>query len=328
MVARRQVVLAIGAGVVTAPLVSFAQLRKLWRVGLLTSGRQSDLDDFKPFEERMKELGYVQGRDFVIDFEFTDSNLARLPSLATKLVALKVDLLVTIGTPSSIAASKATRELPIMFLIGGDPVSVGLVNSLARPGGNITGFTALSSELHSKRLDLMRQLLPNLRRVGVLYVASNPADQLFSAGIESDCRKLKLQHIPAPVNTVEMIPAAFGALAKQKAQALLVTESVRDLAESAESIVIEQAAINRLPVCYGSGGSTTKGGLIAYGSAFEDFLMRMAVYADKIFKGAKPGDLPIEQPTKFDLAVNMKTAKALGIKIPNSILVQATKVIE
>ena len=209
---------------------------------------------------------------------------------------------------------------------GGDPVGNGLVASLARPGGNITGLTGMATELFSKRLDLLRQLLPQMRRVGLLYDPNDPNDALSLTRFESDCGKLKLQPIRAPARTAAEIAAAFETLARDKAQALLVTNTGTNSAS--RDRIIEHAAKHRLPAVYVGSDYAEAGGLISYAPDFADMYRRAAAYADKIFKGAKPGTIPIEQPMRFDFVLNMKTAKALGLKIPGSILVQATKVIE
>ena len=251
---------------------------------------------------------------------------ARLPALAAELVALEVDVILTSGTPSPLAASKATREIPILLTTVGDPVGSGLAASMARPGGNVTGFTQLGSELRSKRLDLLRQLLPRMRRVGLLYDPGNQANAQAVARIESDCRKLQLQPIHAPARKAEEIAAAFKTLARDKAQGLLVISGTTNAAS--RTTIIEHASKQRLPAVYSDSDYAEAGGLISYALEYRDLYRRAAAYADKIFKGAKPGDLPIQQPTKFEFVLNMKTAKALGLKIPGSIRVQATRVIE
>ena len=326
MITRRRIVLALGAGAF-APFATFAQQRKVWRIGFLWIRNPSDFLPFSDaFKAGMSALGYAEGRDYVIEFRAAQGDLARLPALAAELVALKVDVIVSSGTPTVVAASKATREIPILLTTAGDPVGNGLVASLARPGGNITGLTSLTTELFTKRLDLLRQILPKMRRVGILYDANDPNDALSLKRIESDCGKLQIQPVRAPVRKAEEFAAAFNTLTSHKAQALLVTNTA--ITSVSIASVIDHAAKHRLPTSHGSSNWVEAGGLFAYAADFPDLYRRVAAYADKIFKGAKPGDLPIEQPTRFEFVLNMKTAKALGLKIPGSILVQVTKVIE
>ena len=262
----------------------------------------------------------------MIEIRSAQYDLARLPALAAELVALEVDIIVSTNTPSALVARKATREIPILLTTAGDPVGLGLAASLASPGGNVTGLTNLSSELYTKRLDLLRQLLPRMRRVGLLYDPNNQNDGLTLKRFESDCGKLQLQPIRAPARNAGEIPAAFKTLARHKAQGLIVIGSSANNASRAS--IIEHAAKDRVPTAYSRNDYAEAGGLFSYGPDRLDLNRRAAAYADKIFKGAKPGDLPIEQPTRFEFVINMKTAKALGIEIPNSILLQATKVIE
>ena len=327
MIARRRIVIAIGAGVLAAPLAAFAQQRKVRRIGFLLESEQSYfLPRFDAFKAGMSALGYAEGRDYVTELRSAQSDFARLPALAAELVAVKVDVIVSSGTPSAVAASKATREIPILLTTAGDPVGSGLAAALARPGGNVTGLTGIGSELNTKRLDLLRQLLPRMHRVGLLYDPNNQSNMLTLTRFEADCGKLQLQSIRAPARKAEEIAAAFKILARNKAQGLLVSANSTNLASRAG--IVEYAAKHRLPAAYGESNYAEAGGLISYASDYSDLYRRAAAYADKIFKGAKPGDLPIEQPTRFEFVLNMKTAKALGLKIPGSILVQATKVIE
>ena len=274
----------------------------------------------------MSAFGYAEGRDYVIAQRSAPLDIARLSGLASELVALRVDLVMSRGTSSALAASKATREIPILSTTTGDPVGSGLATSLARPGGNVTGLTSLTSELNTKRLDLLRQLLPSIRRAGLLYNPNSQSDALTLTRFEADCGKLQLKPIRAPTRRADEIAGAFLKLAREKAQGLIVAASSTNNA-SRESI-IEQAAKHRLPAVYGRSDHAESGGLLSYATDFNDLWRRAAAYADKIFKGAKPGNLPIEQPMRFDFVLNMKTAKALGLKIPTGILIQATKVIE
>ena len=244
----------------------------------------------------------------------------------TELVALKVDVILAAGTPATLAAKKVTGDIPIVVATAGDPVGSGFAATLARPGGNVTGLTNISSELVTKRLDLLRELMPKVQRVGLLYDPNNPLDTLSLARFVAYCDKLKLQAVRAPMRRVDEIEEAFATLTRNKAQGVIVSPAATN--NAARAIIAQYALKHRLPAIVGRADYAEAGGLISYAPDIPDLHRRSAAYVDKIFKGAKPGDLPIEQPTKFEFVGNMKTAKALGLKIPDSILVQATKVIE
>ena len=326
MIARRRVVIALGAGAF-ASFASFAQQKKVWRIGYLQESEPSYYTRrVAAFKAGMSALGYAEGRDYLIESRSAQSEIARLPALAAELVALNVDIILPSGVPSAVAASKTTHEIPILIATVGDPVGSGLAASLARPGGNVTGLTNIALELNTKRLDLLRQLLPRMRRAGFLYDPNNQTNVRGLTQFESDCKKLQLQPIRAPARKGEEIAAAFMTLARDKAQGLIVSSG--STTSALRQGIIENAAKHRLPAVYGQSDDAEAGGLISYSTDYTDQYRRVAVYADKIFKGAKPGALPIEQPTRFEFVLNMKTAKALGLKIPGSILVQATKVIE
>jgi putative ABC transport system substrate-binding protein len=327
---RRKLLVALGASAVTVPFASLAQQQgKVWRIGFLLDRSSADPTmsrSMDAFKAGLGDLGYAEGKDYAIVHRDARSELSRLPTLAKELLALKVDLIIASSTSSSVAAQKATREIPIVFVSIADPVASGLAASLSRPGGNVTGLTSLDSELSTKRLELLRQILPGVRRVGYFYNPDSAVAISQLRQFESDCAILGLQSIHIPLRSVQETAAAFNTLKREKAQALYVTAQSTIIGWYEN--IIEQAAKYRLPAMYGRSSGPDSGGLIAYATNTLDLWRRAAIYADKIFKGAKPGDLPIEQPTKFELVVNMKTAKALGIKIPNSIMVQATKVIE
>jgi putative ABC transport system substrate-binding protein len=275
----------------------------------------------------MRELGFVEGRDYTIELRFLqDGNLSRLPGFAGELLESKVDVIISSGTPSAIAARKATREIPILIVTVGDPVGSGLAASLSRPGGNVTGLTSITTELYTKRLDLLRQILPGMRRVGFLYNPDNDSNAISFRRFESDCEKLGFKALPAPVRKVEEIDTAFKTLRRDNAQGTIVTSGSTNL--TWRESIIEHAARDRLPAIYGQSIFAEAGGLISYSSDIADLYRRTAGFVVKIFKGAKPGDLPIEQPTKFETTINLKTAKSLGIKIPDVILLRADKVIE
>jgi putative ABC transport system substrate-binding protein len=328
MITRRELLMALVTGALARVFNVYAQPPgKVWRIGLLLERPPSDhAPNIAGFKAGMSELGYAEGKDYVFEQRSAQGVLGRLPALAVELVALNVDLIYSTGTPSAVAARNATRDIPILIITVGDPIGAGLAATLARPGGNVTGLTGLSSELLTKRLDLLHQLVPGMRRVALLYDPDNAADALSLKQFESGCAKLALNPMRAPVRKAEEIIAAFNTLKRDNAQGLIVTNSTMMLV--ARERIIEQAAKHRLPAIYGSTQFAESGGLMTYSANTVDLNRRVAAYAVKIFKGAKPSDLPIEQPTKFDLVLNMKTAKGLGIKFPQNILVLANKVIE
>jgi putative ABC transport system substrate-binding protein len=326
---RRKLVIALGANALVLPFASFAQQQgKLWRMGFLEEIEQSYyVQRIDAFKDGLREFGYTEGKNYAIERRSANNDYALLPALAMELLALKVDLLVTTGSPSAVAAHNATRDIPILTVTISDPVGSGLAASLPRPGGNVTGLTqGVASELYTKRLDLLRQMLPGMRRVGFLYNPENTGNMQSLNQFQSDCDKLKFKSIPAPVRKVQDVVAAFDILKRDKAQALIVAGD--STYGTWRETIIEHAAKHRLPAIYPSIRFVDSGGLISYATNLIDLYRRAAVYADKIFKGAKPGDLPIEQPLKFETVINLKTAKALGIKIPDVVMLRADRVIE
>jgi len=329
MISRRQIVIAFGAGMLAVSFASFAQQqRKVWRIGVLWEREQFDYSpNLEAFKGGMRGLGYAEGKDYVIEQRSGNNDHPRLPALAVELLALKVDLIIAPASPSAVAAHNATHDVPILIVTISDPVGSGLAASLARPGGNLTGLAqGVGSELYTKRLDLLRQILPGIRRVGFFYNPDNAGNMRSLKQFQSDCDKLKLQSIPVEVRKVQDDVVAFNILKRDKAQALIVAGD--STYTSRRETIIELAANHRLPTMYPSISFVNSGGLIAYATNTTDLYRRVAVFADKIFKGAKPGDLPIEQPLKFETAINLKTAKALGIKIPDVVMLRADRVIE
>ena len=326
---RRAVLVAFGAGAFS-PLASFAQAPgKVWRVGFL-SHRHMDLIDsdyaYGPFTQGLRELGYVLGKNIVIEWRSAEGDSGRLPELAAELVRLKPDALVAVGTPASLAAKKATVTLPIVTINVGDPVGIGLVKSLARPGGNITGFSLMSAEIRPKQLEILREMMPKVSRMALMTNPANATNVLESKKIQAAAQKagVKMQIVEA--GTPQEIANGFAAMARQNAQALLLPREALFIQQREQ--ILELAAKQRLPSISGYSEYAEAGGLMSYGPKLRENYKRAAIYVDKIFKGANPGELPVEQPTTFELVVNMKTAKALGIKVPQTILIQATRVIE
>jgi putative ABC transport system substrate-binding protein len=325
---RRSLVAALGAGVIAAPIAALSQAgRKIWRIGVLWENEPSFYAGYlDAFKAGMRELGYAEARDYVIEQRSAQNDLTRLAALAADLVAQKVDMLIPAGSPAAVAAHKVTRELPILIITVGDPVASGLAATLRRPGANVTGLTSMSAELDPKRLDLLRQIVPNMRRVGFLYSPDNESDSKSLVQFEADSARLKLKLLPIPVRRAEDIAVAFNAMKSDEAQGVIVTSSGTNGALRAE--IIEQASRHRLPAIYGRSYFADAGGLISYGTNFPDLWKRAASYADKLFKGARSADLPIEQPIKFESVINLKTARNLGLTIPQAVLLRADKIIE
>ena len=330
MITRRRIVIALGAGALTAPLTSFAQQQgKVWRVGFLSARHIDfiDTDDYYgPFTQGLRELGYVEGKNLVIEWRSGEGKSERLPELAAELVRLKVDVLATGGTPASVAMQQATSTIPIMMINMGDPVGSGLVKSLARPGGNSTGSSNMTAELAPKLLEMLRGMAPKVTHVAVLVNRANPANTLGLKNIQSAAQRLGVNIQPVEAGTPQEIANGFAAMARRHAGAVIVLREA--FFEQQKSQILELVAKQRLPSIAAYGEYVEAGGLMSYGRNTRENYRRAATYVDKIFKGANPGDLPVEQPTTFEMFINRKTAKALGLKIPNSMLVQATKVIQ
>jgi putative ABC transport system substrate-binding protein len=330
MNSRRKLLVALGACALAAPLFSFAQQQgKVWRVGFLSQrGRPDSLDSdvFGAFPRGMRELGYVEGKNLVIEWRFADGKVERLPSLASELVQMKVDVIVTNGTPATSAAQKATTTIPIVFGSAGDPVGSGLIKSLARPGGNITGFTNISGELGPKHLEMLRGMVPKLSRVAVLVNPANPAHTTILKNVQAAAQRAGVRMLSVEARNPQEIENAFSTMSRENAGAVIM-EPDGDLNRQLHRIA-ELAAKHRLPSIHLDREYAEAGGLMSYGPSFADRYRRAATYVDKILKGAKPGDLPVEQPTKFELVINGKTAKALGLTIPKPLLISADKVIE
>ena len=327
---RRKLIVALGAGAFASPFVSFAQQQnKVWRVGFLSYRHVEFVDAdyyYGPFTQGMRELGYVEGKNLVIEWRSAEGKAERLPEIAAELVRLKLDALATAGTTVSLAAQKATTTIPIVMIAVGDPVAIGLVKSLARPGGNSTALTNIGSDIAPKRLEMLRSMVPKLTRVAVLVNPSNAANAMGLKNIRAAAQKVGVKILPVEAGTPQAIANGFAVMARQNAGALIVSQD--PLFNQQKSQIVELAAKQRLPSIGLYSEYVEAGGLMSYGQNLRENFRRAATYIDKIFKGANPGDLPVEQPTQFELFINRKTANALGLKIPNSMLVQATKVIE
>ena len=329
MITRRELLIALGAGALAAPLGAFAQSQpaRTFRLGVLFAGTLAASETyFRAFFESLAGLGYVEGKNLLVERRFADGRIDRLEVLAAELVAAKVDIIYAPPTPAVLAAMKASTAIPIVFSIPTDPVGTGLVKSLARPGGNATGLSTLGSGLIAKRVELIRELVPKAQRLGLLYDSREPSARIHRESAFGAAKLLGLTIVEENVNLHDQLPAAFAAFKKKGAHMLLVFEG--SLGFSNRDLVLSLAAANRLPALYPYPELPAQGGLMSYSANIVEQYRRSAVFVDKIFKGAKPSDLPVEQPTKFELIVNIKTAQALGIKIPDSILLRADKVIE
>jgi putative ABC transport system substrate-binding protein len=308
-------------------LGSFAQQqRKIWRIGFLgTASASGYVKEIDAIRAGLRDLGYVEGRNIVIEYRWAESNPERLKEMAAELVALKVDVIITHSFPGARTAGQATTTIPIVMADGPDPVATGLVASLARPGGNITGSTAFQTELTAKRLELLKEVVPRLKRVSVLFNPLNPFSAVVLREMETPAKAMKLELHEFAVRSPEELPGAFTAMAKKRVEAAVIGED--PLFNSNPGVIAALAVTHRLPAS-GLTIFADAGGLLGYGANRPLLYGRAASFVDKILKGAKPGDLPIERATKFDLIVNLKTAKALGIKIPQQVLQRADRVIE
>jgi putative ABC transport system substrate-binding protein len=283
-------------------------------------------DYIDAFEQGLRDRGYVPGRDIVIEYRFADNREDQLDRLARELVERKVAIILTAGNQAARAAKNATRTIPIVMAIVNDPVAVGLVSSLARPGGNITGSTLLGGTLAGKRLELLKQVLPGVAHVAILLNKDNPAHAVAWKETLVAARTLQIDVQPFEVQGTAMFDEAFTRMVKARMEALVLFEDAFFGTEGVRLAAL--AAKTRLPTVYGQRNSVDDGGLMSYGPSVVDFYRNAGSFVDRILKGAKPGDLPIEQPTKFELVINLKTAKALGMTIPQAVLLRADEVIQ
>jgi putative ABC transport system substrate-binding protein len=309
----------------TFHLAQAQQPTKIARIGYLNPGDPgSRTYRTEAFRQGLRELGYIEGKNIIIEYRFAEARPGRLPELAQDLVRLKVDIIFAGGHPATEAAKNATQTIPIVTS-SQDPVSSGFVAGLARPGGNITGLTNLTSELVGKRLELLKEVIPQLSRVAVLWTPSHPASTIWKR-TEVAAQSLGVQLQAAEIRERDELEPAFVAIKRERAEALVMLRNplVNDLIKRIANL----AAGSRLPAIYDEQRFPELGGLMSYGTDLADVDRRAAIYIDKILKGAKPADLPIERPTKFELVINLKTAKALGLKIPAHLLMEADGVIE
>lgn len=325
---RRDFIRLIGGSATGWPLVAGAQQAptKIFRIGYLSTVSADSLPKrVQAFRAALQDLGYRERRDFVIEYRWADGKYERLPDLLADLVRLKVDVIVTHGTPGVLAAKQATTSIPVVMAVVGDALGSGAVTNLARPGGNVTGLTFFNPELAAKRLELLKEIVPTLTRVGVLLNLANPMNEPTLPEMKRVAEPLKLELELFDVRAVTNFEGAFAGMMAKRIGALVVIDDAVLLANAPK--VAALALQQRLPSC-GWPDFATDGGLLAYGVDFLDMYRRAATFVDKILKGAKPGDLPVERSTKFETIVNLKTAKVLGLEIPYNLLARANEVIE
>ena len=323
---RRTFLGALASGLLAAPLAAQAQPPgKVYRIGMLErTSPATNAANFEAFRRGLRELGYVEGKNLVIEYRSADGRDERFAGLATELVRLNVDLILTRGTPAALAAKNATGTIPVVITGLADPVGQGIVASLARPGGNITGVSAIVTELYAKRVELLRELLPRASRISALFNMSNPSLPPAWKEIETAARSLGMQPQLLDVRKPEDLGPAFDGAVRRRTDALVV--GLDTLTQASQRLIVDLAAKHRLPAVYAS--MEFAGGLVVYGVNYPDHYRRAASFAERIFKGAQPGDLPVERPTKLELVINLKTAQALGLTIPPSLLQRADQVIE
>ena len=331
MTTRRRILVGLGLGALSAAMASRAQQPTMVRrIGFLATRSRSTPTNpdayYDAFVQGMRELGYVEGKNLIIEWRFADGNYERLPALAAELVQMNIEVLMTSGTPDTKVAQQATKVIPIVMTTVGDPVGIGFAKSLARPGGNITGLSILTPELGPKQLELLKTMLPTLSRVAVLVNPTNPGAPMILDNIQAAARKIGVIVLPVNASTKAEIERGFTAMKQERADAAIsfadpfFTGQLRQITALASK--------QRLPLLYTQREYVKVGGLMSYGPNFADLHRRAAIYVDKILKGDKPADLPIQQPTKFSLVINGKTAKALGLMIPPELLLRADEVIE
>jgi putative ABC transport system substrate-binding protein len=325
---RRAFIGTMAGGLLASPLVAQAQQAgKVYRVGFLgnsTAALEANL--VGPFREGLRDLGYVEGRNVLIEYRWAEGKYERFPALIAELAALKVDVIVAAGTPAALAVKKATTSIPLVMVAVGDPVGVGLVASLARPGGNITGLTSIAAELEGKRLELLREVIPKLSYIAVLWNPASPFSVVAEKEVQAAAQVLRMRVQSLGVRAPEELEDAFAAIVRERPGALLVLADRLFLHNRARIVNFE--AKHRLPGVYAYRELVEAGGLMSFGPSYAGMHRRAAYYVDKILKGSKPADLPVEQPTTFELVINLKAAKALGLTIPSSVLQRADQILQ
>jgi len=322
---RRAFIAAVGGSIIAAPLaVRAQQTGKVWRIGVLTGS--ADAPRWKPFHDSLRGLGYVEGQNIAFEWRSSGGRAERFPELAAELTRLKVDLIVASDNPAIAAAQRATKTIPIVMVGAMDPVTSGFAESLARPGGNITGQTVQGTELQGKLLQILKEAVPAISRVGILWVPTELGREVQAKEAERAARVLGVQPRLMEVRGPTELDGVFATMAREKVDAVQIHPSQLTFAHRVR--IAELAAKNRLPSMSNTVWWVEAGGLLSYAPKGGDLLVRAAHYVDMILRGAKPADLPIEQPTRFELKINLKTAKALGLTIPRTVILQADQVVE
>ena len=322
---RREFIVGLGGAVAWPMVASAQQARKVLHLGVLWPGAPPD-PLVEAVQERLRELGYVEGHQVVSEFRWAKGIPEQLPSLAAELVGLKVDVITAFSTPAAMAAQKATTSIPIVFSGIGDPLGSGVVPSLSRPGGNATGMSVLATELAAKRLEILQEIVPNMSPVAMFWNDTNPGMVIRARESQDAAAKLGVTIQSIGVHDLISFDSAFAAVESGRDLALLTL--IDPFTREHRKRIVDFAAQRRLPAIYEAREFVDSGGLISYGPSLLAMQRRVADYVDKIFKGAKPGDLPVEQPTKFELVINLKTARALGLTIPPLLIARADEVIE
>ena len=324
---RREFITVLAGAAVMLPCTALAQkpAAKIWRLGILQPGAPPEplVDSLR---ERLNELGYSEGQNIAYEYRWAEGKLQRLTELAKELVDLKVDVITTLSTPAAIAAQKATQTIPIVFTGVGDPVGSGVVSSLSRPAGNITGISILATELTGKRLELLEEIVPSASPVAMFWNDTNPGMVLRAHEAQNDADKMGLNLQSIGVHDLISFDTAFAAINSGRFNALLVL--VDPFTREHRQRIVDFAAQRRVPAMYESREFVDAGGLISYGPSLPALERRSADYVNMIFKGAKPGDLPVEQPTEFEMVIGMKAAKALGLTLPQSVVMRADELIQ
>jgi putative ABC transport system substrate-binding protein len=297
------------------------------RIGFLgnsTAALEANL--VAPFREGLREFGLREGENVIIEYRWAEGRYDRFPALIAELIGAKVDVIVTAGTPATLAVKKATTSVPLVMVAVGDPVGTGIIPSLSRPGGNITGLTSISTEMDGKRLELLREVVPGVSHVAVLWNAASPLQVLAEQQAQAAARVLRMKVLSLGVRNEAEIDAALATIVREKPKALLVLADRLFLHHRAR--IMDFAIQHRLPGVHAYRELAEAGGLMSFGPSYEDMHRRAAYFVDRILKGTRPGDLPVERPAKFDLVINMKTVGTLGVKLPQSVLLRATDLIQ
>lgn len=323
---RRKLILAFGACTLVAPFECFAQSATLFRIGWLSNGTPANTQFLDAFRSGMRDLGYIEGRNLVIEARFGEGSSERLDQLAAELVKLKPQVIVTQAGPATYPVVRAKPTMPVVFGFSGDPVEGKLIESYAHPGGNLTGMSYLSLELVGKRMEMLKEVIPSLKRVAIIANPHHPGEQSELRASESAAKLLGISIDYHRVSSDAELENAFAAILKSRNEAVVVFPDAYMTGKNGK--IAEFSLKNRIPTISGWASFAESGNLMTYGPNLRDSFRRLATYVDKILKGAKPADLPVEQPATVEFVVNLKAAKSLGIKIPGSILVRATKVIE